>query len=271
MRVAVAGAGAFGIKHLDGLRNIDGVEVTSIVSRQLAQARRGRRKVRRRPRLDRPRRGARPRRRRRGDPVHAHPDARRPGDRRHAGRQARAGGDPARRQLGGRGRGQPCPTGDRARLHGRAHPPVQPVPSMGPPPHPRRRAVHLADGRADVLLPPHQHERARPAAKLDGQPAVAPRRPHRRPLPVPDRGGRGGGQRGAGPGPPRARHRHGHVGTAPHDCGKGLHAVVELQQRRTPRHVLSLHLRQRHLPRPLRRVVQRQRRADRRVESSTCR
>jgi 2-hydroxy-4-carboxymuconate semialdehyde hemiacetal dehydrogenase len=38
MRIAVAGAGAFGIKHLDGLGNIDGVEVTSIVSRQLKQA-----------------------------------------------------------------------------------------------------------------------------------------------------------------------------------------------------------------------------------------
>jgi 2-hydroxy-4-carboxymuconate semialdehyde hemiacetal dehydrogenase len=39
MRIAVAGAGAFGIKHLDGLRNIDGVEVTSIVSRRIEQAR----------------------------------------------------------------------------------------------------------------------------------------------------------------------------------------------------------------------------------------
>jgi 2-hydroxy-4-carboxymuconate semialdehyde hemiacetal dehydrogenase len=38
MRIAVAGAGAFGIKHLDGLRNIEGVEVTAIVSRQLGQA-----------------------------------------------------------------------------------------------------------------------------------------------------------------------------------------------------------------------------------------
>jgi len=38
MRIALAGAGAFGIKHLDGLRNIDGVEVTSIVSRDLKQA-----------------------------------------------------------------------------------------------------------------------------------------------------------------------------------------------------------------------------------------
>ncbi len=32
MKVCVAGAsGAFGIKHLDAIRNIDGVEVTSIV------------------------------------------------------------------------------------------------------------------------------------------------------------------------------------------------------------------------------------------------
>jgi 2-hydroxy-4-carboxymuconate semialdehyde hemiacetal dehydrogenase len=38
MRIAVAGAGAFGIKHLDGLLNIDGVEITSIVSRRLEQA-----------------------------------------------------------------------------------------------------------------------------------------------------------------------------------------------------------------------------------------
>ena len=46
---------------------------------------------------------------------------------------------------------------------------------------------HPADGRADLLLPPDQHERARPAAQLDRPPAVAPRRPHRRPVPVPDR------------------------------------------------------------------------------------
>ena len=35
MRIALAGAGAFGIKHLDGLANIDGVEVTSLVGRRL--------------------------------------------------------------------------------------------------------------------------------------------------------------------------------------------------------------------------------------------
>ena len=38
MRIALAGAGAFGIRHLDGLALIDGVTVTSVVSRRLEQA-----------------------------------------------------------------------------------------------------------------------------------------------------------------------------------------------------------------------------------------
>jgi 2-hydroxy-4-carboxymuconate semialdehyde hemiacetal dehydrogenase len=38
MRIAVAGAGAFGIKHLDALTAIGGVTVTSVVSRRLEQA-----------------------------------------------------------------------------------------------------------------------------------------------------------------------------------------------------------------------------------------
>ena len=38
MRIALAGAGAFGIRHLDGLALIDGVTVTAIVSRRLEQA-----------------------------------------------------------------------------------------------------------------------------------------------------------------------------------------------------------------------------------------
>jgi 2-hydroxy-4-carboxymuconate semialdehyde hemiacetal dehydrogenase len=38
MRIALAGAGAFGIKHLDALSRVDDVEVVSIVSRTLAQA-----------------------------------------------------------------------------------------------------------------------------------------------------------------------------------------------------------------------------------------
>jgi len=38
MRIALAGAGAFGEKHLDGLKNIDGVEITSVISRRAEQA-----------------------------------------------------------------------------------------------------------------------------------------------------------------------------------------------------------------------------------------
>ena len=37
IRVALAGAGAFGIKHLDGIKLIDGVEVISLVGRELAK------------------------------------------------------------------------------------------------------------------------------------------------------------------------------------------------------------------------------------------
>jgi 2-hydroxy-4-carboxymuconate semialdehyde hemiacetal dehydrogenase len=39
IKVALAGAGAFGIKHLDGIQNIDGVEVISLVSRELEKTR----------------------------------------------------------------------------------------------------------------------------------------------------------------------------------------------------------------------------------------
>ena len=35
IRVALAGAGAFGCKHLDGIKRIDGVEVVSLVGRLL--------------------------------------------------------------------------------------------------------------------------------------------------------------------------------------------------------------------------------------------
>ena len=37
IKVALAGAGAFGIKHLDAIKLIDGVEVVSLVSRDLVK------------------------------------------------------------------------------------------------------------------------------------------------------------------------------------------------------------------------------------------
>ena len=39
IKVALAGAGAFGIKHLDGIKNIAGVEVVSLVSRDIDKTR----------------------------------------------------------------------------------------------------------------------------------------------------------------------------------------------------------------------------------------
>ncbi len=39
MKVALAGAGAFGIKHLDGIKNIEGVKVVSLISRDLDKTR----------------------------------------------------------------------------------------------------------------------------------------------------------------------------------------------------------------------------------------
>ncbi|MEI8325746.1 MAG: Gfo/Idh/MocA family oxidoreductase [Betaproteobacteria bacterium] len=39
IKVALAGAGAFGLKHLDGIKNIEGVEVVSLVSRDLEKTR----------------------------------------------------------------------------------------------------------------------------------------------------------------------------------------------------------------------------------------
>ena len=41
IKVALAGAGAFGIKHLDGIKNIDGVEVVSLISRDLEKTKEG--------------------------------------------------------------------------------------------------------------------------------------------------------------------------------------------------------------------------------------
>jgi 2-hydroxy-4-carboxymuconate semialdehyde hemiacetal dehydrogenase len=39
IKVALAGAGAFGIKHLDAIRLIDGVECVSLISRDLDKTR----------------------------------------------------------------------------------------------------------------------------------------------------------------------------------------------------------------------------------------
>ena len=39
MKIALAGAGAFGVKHLEGLAKIDGVQVVSLIGRELDKTR----------------------------------------------------------------------------------------------------------------------------------------------------------------------------------------------------------------------------------------
>ena len=150
--------------------------------------------------------------------------------------------------------GRPCAAGDRPGRHGRAHPPVQPVAPVDPPPDRRGRAVHPADGRADLLLPAHEHERARasPAAGPTTCSGTTPRTPSTCSSTRPARTFRS-------PTPCRGRSTPSSASrwTCRSSCarpsGRDLHPVAELQQRRAARDLLPLHLRQRHLHRPLRR------------------
>ena len=217
MRIALAGAGAFGIKHLDALTAIDGVTVTSVVSRRLEQAEEVARKygaAARRP----------PTSTKRSPATTSTPSssARRPSctrssrsPRMRAGKHvqveiplADSWADAEAVDRCSARPGLVCMVGHTRRFnpsHQWIHRRIV-----------RRRAVDPADGRADLLLPTYQHERARAAAQLDRPPAVAPRRAHRGPVPVPDGRGRRDRQRRAGPDPPGARHRHGHVDPAAH-------------------------------------------------------
>ena len=150
--------------------------------RQSGRHRRGRQEIRH-PALHR-RSLRRHQARRRGDPDHADQDAFPPGRAGDARRQARAGRDPGHRQRGGRREAGADRQGDRRRRHGRARAPLQSQPSVGAQAHQERRAEDPADGRADLFLPPQEHQRRRQSAQLDRPSAVASRRPHHRPVPV---------------------------------------------------------------------------------------
>ena len=71
----------------------------------------------------------------------------------------------------------------------RPHAALQSVAPMGASPAARWRIEDPADGRADLFLPPHQHQRAGPAAVVDRPFAVAPCRAHGGSVPLSD--GRG--------------------------------------------------------------------------------
>ena len=160
IKVALAGAGAFGIRHLDAMKRIDGVEVVSLVGREL-------------PRTQEvaTRYGIAHATTRLEDslaiaeidavvlatptPMHAaqaiaclragkHVQVEIPlaDSWRDAQARARPGGDV------------------------RSHPPLQPQSPVGAPAHPGRRVPSPADGCADLLLSAQQHQRAGPAAQL---------------------------------------------------------------------------------------------------------
>ena len=101
------------------------------------------------------------------------------------------------------------------------------------------------------FLPSHEHERARAAALMDRSSAVAPRCAYRRSLPIPDGRRDRRRERDRRTEACRARHRNGHVDPAEGAVGRDLHVVVVVQQRGAARHVLPLHLRQRHVHRAL--------------------
>ena len=77
------------------------------------------------------------------------------------------------------------------------------------------------------------------AAIVDGSPAVAPRGTHCRPVPVPGGLEDRQSQWHRGPAPSGTRHCHGHVDTDEDRKRRDLHLIAVVQQRRTARHVLS--------------------------------
>ena len=180
MKICVAGQGAFGQKHLDALKRIPGVEVTSLVGgNQDATAAIAKKygiphytgELSRRHQA-----------RRRGDPDHADQDAFPPGRAGDARRQARAGRNPGHRLgRGRRGSGQDRKR-DRRHRDGRPCAALQSEPSIRAQEDRGRRTEDPADGRADLFLPPQEHQRGGQRAELDRSSAVAPRRPHRRPV-----------------------------------------------------------------------------------------
>ena len=266
MRIALAGTGAFGIKHLDGLANIDGVTVTAVVSRNLEQAEEVAPEVQRRPRHDRPRRSPRPRRRGRRDLVHADPTARR---RRRSPRSGRASTCRWRSRSPTAGRTRPrcsrvqeetgltCMVGHTRRFN----PSHQWV-------HRRIRAGELSIQQMDVQT----YFFRRTNINAAGQPRswtdhlLWHHAAHTVDL-FQYQTGEQTQVANAVQGP-----IHPELGIAMDmsiqlrtASGQDLRALAQLQQRRAARQLLPVYLRQRHLHRPVRRPGDRPRGADRRV------
>ena len=115
------------------------------------------------------------------------------------------------------------------------------------------RAEDPADGRADLFLPAQEYQRRWQRAQLDRSSAVAPRRAHDRSVPVSGRREHFRLLRRAGADPSAAQHRDGYGDRCEDAVGRDADAVAVVQQRRAARLVLPLHLRQRHVQGVLRR------------------
>ena len=200
MKICVAGQGAFGQKHLDALKRIQGVEIVSLIGGNPAGTEEVAKKY--------------------GVPHWGHDLAEgiKRADavilatptqmHRAQGEQVMRAGKPVLIEIPIADNVEDAEalakiakeTGVIAMARPRAA--LQSQPSMGPQAHQEGRAEDPADGRADLFLPPHEHERGRQAAQLDRSSPVAPRRPHDRSLPLSDRRDDVGMLRRPGPAPP---------------------------------------------------------------------
>ena len=187
IKVALAGAGAFGIKHLDGIKNIDGVEVVSLISRDLDKTKESGRQVRHRPRHHQTRRQPGAQGSGRRHPVHAHADARRADPGLPEGGQARAGRDSAGRQPQGREEvvalqkqtGLVAMCGHTRRFNP-SHQYVNKKITAG------EFNIQQMDVQTYFFRRTNMNALGQ-ATQLDRPPAVAPRRPHRGPVRLPVR------------------------------------------------------------------------------------
>ena len=187
MKVGVAGQGAFGVKHIEAIKNIPGIEIITLTGGNQAATEEVAKEVQHSA-LDW-RSGREPEAAGSGsrDSGHAHANARRSGRTVHARRQARTDRNSDGRFAGGFRAHPEGAKGDRPDRYGGPHAPLQSQPSVDPQAHHGRRVEGPADERADVLFPAHQYECRRQAAQLDGSSAVAPRLPYRGSVRVSDR------------------------------------------------------------------------------------
>ena len=203
MKICVAGQGAFGQKHLDALKRIPGVEVTSLVGGNQDSTATVAKKYGI-PHFT----GDLSEGIKRADavilttPTKMHFRQARAGD---ARRQACAGRNSGHRLGGGRRETGEDRQGNRRHRDGRPRAALQPEPPVRSQEDQGRRAEDPADGRADLFLPAQEHQRRRQRAQLDRSSAVAPRRAHHRSVPVSGRREHFGLLRGAGADPQGAR------------------------------------------------------------------